>query len=226
MMKLLIIFLILVTGVNTLQAQLKVDIPTEFYRNILRDGDLPENVEGTPYFNKKFTAGEVFIKNNEPFSAMLRYDAFRDNLEMQKGDEFTSLLKRDYIYAKIGKETVKIFNYINDRDETREGYFTQLTHGKTLLLKKKKKVFKPAEASSSTYKKDSPPRLIDEIDYYLIIDNSIAEKIRLKKKSVLKALRAYPEAVKITQQRKMKLSSEEEVIQLIQLLSIGNNNTK
>jgi hypothetical protein len=209
-----------------MQAQLKVDVPTEFYRNILRDGDLPDNVEGSPYFNEDFKSGTVHIKENEPFSAMLRYDAFRDNLEMKKGDKFTSLLKREYISAKIGNEVIKIFEYTNDSNELREGYFTQLNRGKIQLLKMKKKVFKPAKENSSTYKKDSPPRLIDEINYYLTVNNEVAEKIKLRKKSVLSYLSAFPEAKEIAKQREMKLSSENEVIQLIQLLNTNSGEAK
>jgi hypothetical protein len=90
----------------------------------------------------------------------------------------------------------------------------------------KKKVFKPAKENSSTYKKDSPPRLIDEINYYLTVNNEVAEKIKLRKKSVLSYLSAFPEAKEIAKQREMKLSSENEVIQLIQLLNTNSGEAK
>lgn len=213
-------------GFSSVNAQLKVNVPTEFYRNILREGDLPKDVQGSPYFNEEFKSGTVHIKDNAPFSAMLRYDAFRDNLEMKKGDKYTSLLKRDYIYAKIGNEVIQIFNYINNRDELREGYFTKLTQGKVQLLKMKKKVFKPGQSNSSTYKKDSPPRLIDEVNYYLVVNNKPAQKVKLRKNSILKSLSAFPETKAIVKQREMKLSSENEVIQLIQLVNNRMDTTK
>lgn len=223
-----LLLITLVSGAYQLNAQLKVDVPTEFYRNILRDGDLPANVQGTPYFEEEFKPGKIYIKDSEPFSAMIRYDAYRDNLEMKDGDKNTSLLKRDYITAAIANEKIKIFKYKTDSEDIREGYFYQLTDGNLKLLKRKRKIFKSEEKNSSTYKKDEPARLVDEVDFYLVSNDYPAQKIKLRKKNVLKALELEDgsEATKIVKQRKMKLSDENEVIQLIQLLNNSTDTSK
>jgi hypothetical protein len=158
---------------------------------------------------------------------MLRYDAYRDNIEMQDNGKTISLLKRDYIRAEINGEKYAIFSFNAENERAKQGYFVQLTSGPLILLKKITKEFKPATETTSTYKREQPPRFADDIEYYLFSSNEeVAKSIKLRKKSILKVLDNEMEASKIIKERKLDLSEENGVIQMITILNSTTNNSK
>ena len=200
-------------------AQVVVELPSEYLNNNTTGGvnTLPPNLEGSPYLKETFQRGMVHIEDNEPYAAMLRYNAYQDEIQIQEGNGVSSLFLRDYIWVELGGETFRIVDY-KTKSGISKGYFVELNQGNTRLLKRYEKVFREAEAASSSYSQDKPPRFDDRIAYYLIQGESPAREIKLRKKDVLEAL-SSKEADSYVKQQKLKLKSEEEVLQLIEVIN-------
>jgi len=149
----------------------------------------------------------------------LRYNAFNDEIEMkEENNQIISLLKRNYIKASLGEKKFGIYSFIKD-NVVKQGYFIELTDAdtnKAILLKRHKKVLLKAQEATSSYKKGSPARLIDEESYYLKIDESPAKLIKLNKKSILPFLKTKSKKVnEFISDNKFKLKKETELITLI-----------
>ena len=72
--------------------------------------------------------------------------------------------------------------------------------------------------ASSSYSQEKPPRFDDDITYYLVQEGEPAKEIKLKKKDIAEILNSE-EAQAYIKENKMKLKSEDEVIQLINHLN-------
>ncbi len=222
MKKVFLVIVLIYSGFTAVaQNPTRVEIPVELYRNQLRDGQLPPDLEGSPYDHEEFIAGTVTVKDSDPVPAMLRYDVYRDNIEMQEGESTVSLLKRDYIIATINQDKFVIAKYMPKNEDVRQGYLIQLNDGPIKLLKRKSKRFLPATETFSTYKAEKPPRFLDQTDYYLLSGEEYAEDIKLRKKNILNAMDNASDASKIVKELDLDLSEENDVIRLLNML---NNN--
>ncbi len=194
-----------------------VDLPSNYIRdNILGNNDLPVDVQGTPYATESFVIGRVSI-NKDSYSSLLRYNAYLDEIQVKEAeDKIISLLKRDYISAKIGNKTYAIHSYKSGKEAIRRGYFVELNEGATKLILRERKEFVKGQQASSAYKNDTPSRLVDKRAYYLQEGDNPAQLIKLSKKSILPLLKAHQdEASAYVSENKLKLKKEAEIIQLL-----------
>lgn len=206
---------------STINSQTRVEVPTEVFRNELRDGTggLPLNYEGSPYLDETFRPGKILMKNSNEYSqGMLRYNAYRDQVELKDGDNFTVILKRPYIEAEILGQNFSIKKYIDEKGTVADAYFIVLNKGKYQLFERITKIFYPPEDNlSSTYKKAKPARFVDQKEYYLSIDNQPAEKIKLRKKAILEKI-DINEAEQILKNNNLKLKNTDEILKFFDLI--------
>lgn len=205
---------------STLTAQTSLDLPSEYLRNNTTGGvndNLPPNLVGSPYLTDDFKRGMVYMENEAPYPAMMRYNAYQDEIQVQGPNGISTLFMRDNIWAELNGETIKIETY-EKGSGTAQGYFFELNKGTTRLLKKHKRVFMESVPASSSYSKEKPPRFDDDITYYLAQEGVPAKEIKLKKKDIAGILDSE-EAQAYIKENKMKLKSEDEVIQLINHLN-------
>ena len=205
---------------SPLSAQTSLDLPTEYLRNNSTGGvnsNLPSNLVGSPYLTDDFRRGMVHMGNETPYPAMMRYNAYQDEIQVQSGEGISTLFMRDNIWAELNGETIRIETY-EKGSGTAQGYFFELNKGATRLLKKHKRVFMEAVPATSSYTQDKPPSFDDDITYYLAQEGVPAKEIKLKKKDVAEILNSK-EAQAYIKENKMKLKSEEEVIELINPLN-------
>tara|TARA_R110002051_G_scaffold644_1_gene3192 strand:+ start:3251 stop:3859 length:609 start_codon:yes stop_codon:yes gene_type:complete len=192
-----------------------IDLPMEYLQNSASGKNMiPDNVIGSPYFNETWTFGTVYI-NETSYNRELRYNAYTDDLEMKEKGEIINLLKRDYIWAKIDKNTYRIEEYAENGNQTKQGYFIELNEGKARLLTKKQKELMAAQAAKSSYQSDKPARFIEEESYYLKVDKGPAIEIKLKEKDILDILDKEDQLKAYIKANKLNLKSQEEVIQLL-----------
>ncbi len=196
-------------------AQVSMELPTSYINNNTYGGvnNLPPNIEGSPYLTDDFVKGTVFIENEKPYTAMMRYNAYQDEIQVQGSDGISSLFKRDYVWAVIGGQTFKIEDY-KSRSGTTKGYFIEMNQGKVRLLKRIVHIFREGQEASSTYSQDIPPRFDQEVTYYLAREGSPAEEVRLRKKDILNYL-GSKEAESFVKENKIRLKTEGEVISLL-----------
>ncbi len=200
-------------------AQVVLELPSEYLNNNTTGGvnTLPPDLEGSPYLKESFQQGMVHIENKEPYAVLLRYNAYQDEMQIQDGNGITSLFPRDYIWVELGGETFRIVDY-QTKSGISKGYFIELNQGSTRLLKRYEKVFREAEAASSSYTQAKPPRFDDRTSYYLIGDSSPAREISLRKKDILEFLDSE-KAESYIKEKKLKLKSEQEVVEFLNVFN-------
>lgn len=207
--------------------QVQVEIPAAYVQNnVIGKNGLPNNVVGSPYLVEEFNFGSVLIKGSESYKALMRYNAYRDEIEMKNSDNtIIALMKRDYIQAKFNDELYAIRSYKDGRDRARQGYFIVLAKiGDFELLHRKKMLLREGKEAASSYSNDTPPRFDEDFNYFLQYKDGQAEKVRLKKKDVLAVLPAELQdaAADIVKKNKMKLKSVNEVKDLLSQLNQGS----
>lgn len=195
--------------------QTSLELPSAYINNNTYGGvnNLPPDIEGSPYLTDEFIMGTVFIKNENPYSAMMRFNAYQDEIQVKASDGISSLFKREYIWAEIGGQSFKIETY-KDRSGTSRGYFVELNQGKIRLLKRVIREFKMGQPAVSSYSEDTPSRFDQKVTYYLINEGDPAEEVRLRKKDVLGFL-SSKDVDSFVKENKLKLKSESEVIKVL-----------
>lgn len=192
-----------------------LDLPMEYLQNNASGKNLiPDNVDGSPYYDESWTYGTVHI-NETTYQRELRYNAYKDELEMKDKGQILNLMKRGYIWANIGSKTYRIEEYITDGEQTRQGYFIKLNKGTARLLVRKQKELMAAQAAASSYQRDRPARFIDKESYYLKVGERPASEIKLKEKDLLDNLDKEAQLKAYIKANKLKLKTEDEVIQLL-----------
>ena len=205
------------------QTQVQVDLPSNYVQNtVLGKNGLPSNVIGSPYFIETFNYGSVLVEGSESYKALMRYNAYTDEIEMKNSDNtITALMKRDYIKARFNNETYGIYAYDDGKSE-KQGYFLVKSEvGDFVLLQRRKKMLREGKQATSSYSSDTPPSFDDLEKFYLKVGEEVAQPIRLKKKDILNAL---PSAMKskaetYVKENKTKLKTEMEVVNLLNHLA-------
>lgn len=178
------------------------------------------NVAGSPYLNEEFQFGKVLIREESKLEGKLRYNAFNSEIELQKNDyEFSAILKRTYISAKIGDQFYKIYAYLDANSNQRTAYFINKNEGEIKLLFKPEVKLKSARPASTNYDRDVPPTFIDISSYYIVIGDNPAKKIRLKKRDILDELVNVQGVKEFIQKESLKLNKEKDVIKLLNYLN-------
>lgn len=176
--------------------------------------------QGSPYFNENFTYGQIFTNGEVSTTGNLRYNAVYSEIELQKGEnEYSAVLKRNYISAKINNQLYKLFPYIDENnDNERVGYFVPLNQGDVKLLHKPEKKLRRGKAGSTNYDRTVPPRFIDISSYYIQKGEKPAEKIYLRKKYFYDQL--GKERIKdFIQKNNLRLNKEEDAIKLMEYIN-------
>ncbi|MEY8782054.1 hypothetical protein AB9K32_16590 [Allomuricauda sp. XS_ASV26] len=179
----------------------------------------PTNVEaeGSPYFDDKFKYGQILLNGEPKTTGNLRYNAVNSEIELQKGEkEYTAVLKRNYISARISNRLYKLFPYFdNSNDEsTRIGYFVPLNEGEVKLLYKPEKKLRRGRTGTTSYDRTTPPRFIDISSYYIKKGENPAEKIYLRKGSFYNLL-DKDKIKEFVKANNLKLSKEKDALKLM-----------
>ena len=110
-----------------------------------------EDIEGTVYLNEQFVQGKVFYNDAVYESFMLRYDAYNDEVEIQRGssNNLEALHKSFAISCEILGDRFRYMEYLGKKQESRKGYLVVLVEGQSYsLYKRYAKIFKEASKVS------------------------------------------------------------------------------
>lgn len=193
-----------------------IHLPVDYLRNeLLGNNNLPDNVVGSQYFIQEFLPGKVVVNDSISYNAMLRYNAYSDEIEMQKDGKISGLFKRPYLSAIINNDNFTIQNFQTDAGQ-KVGYFQTLVTGPVSLYAKKTKLYSPGKKATSTYTKDVPPTFTDEIDYFILNTNELVlQKIKLKTKSIIELLGEDVKLKKFAKENEIEIKKENDLIKLI-----------
>jgi len=185
----------------------------------------PSNIkaEGSPYFDEKFKWGQILINGKVKSTGNLRYNAANSEIEIQKGEEeYSAVLKRNYISAIISDKLYKLLPYLDEsnNETTRIGYFVSLNKGKVKLLYKPEKKLRRGRTGATNYDRTVPPRFIDISSYYIQKGDEPAIKIYLRKKYFYQIL-GKEDIKDFVKDNNLRLNKEEDAIKAINYYNEG-----
>ncbi|WP_394747299.1 hypothetical protein [Spongiimicrobium salis] len=175
-----------------------------------------EKASGSPFVNETFLPGRVIVSGEVKAEGLLRYNAYRSEIEVKEGNDSSySLLKRSYIYAEIKGKTYRIFRFM-DGEVEKTSYFNPLNKGEVQLLFRPRIKLKRGRAAATTYDRNIPPKYITINSYFVKKGDKAAERVRLSKKDILKYLSDKSSEVKsYIADNKIKLKKEEDYIKVL-----------
>lgn len=201
-----------------------VELPVDYVRRKNQvENPNPEVVQGSKYLNENFQNGKV-IFNNKEVNTQLRYNLLIDEFELKSNtdQEVVSIVPIKDIRIEIGSTDFALQSYIDQNEKIAIRYFEILNRGPIQLMKRNVVEYNEAEPAVNSYSQDKPAEYVASADFYLSKGDQPAEKLRrLRKKYVLNFIDA-DEAKKYVKENKLKLKSEEEIIELLDFL----NNSK
>lgn len=196
----------------------KLELPGEYIRQRVLGNNVPNNVQGSPYYNESFLLGKVYTNNdNDFFETELRYDAYNDEMQMRQSGKIIALLKFEKSKIEISNEVYEAHSYTDEDDSNGLRYFINLTKPENttkLLLSKSKKFVQGIKAENS-YTTDKPPMFLDETSYFLLKDNTISP-VKLSKKKFLNFLEDKEKQIDTyISQKKLNFKNDEDFIDII-----------
>ncbi|WP_299884586.1 hypothetical protein [uncultured Lacinutrix sp.] len=185
------------------------------------------NVKGSPYLNDTFTAATIKPLNK---TYLVRYNAVDDEMEVQQNSKLLILNNnvKDYviIYNNTGK-TLKVFENFKNK---KNGFYVVLKETPNIsLYRKDKKVYVKGKQSSHASLPDSPNEYKSSDSKYYIKINSLGESVRNIPKNKKKFAALFPkdsqkEIITMLKKNKIKLSRENDLIKLMDLINNYTNN--
>ncbi len=191
-MKRVCFFILLFVLTNSLNAQTMLNGLMDSYRfTKMKDGIYTRynlkmsEIQGTPYLDEEFITGIIITHDGVTYENIpLRYNAYSDDLEFQKGEDIYNIDPKTIIRkAEFGGAVFGCMKY-DSFGKTQNGLFEMLTEGKATLLVKytvkfleKEKVQAFADPKPARF--DTPKK-----EYYMVIDGAPA-KLFTNKKSLL-----------------------------------------
>ena len=136
-----------------------------------------KKIKDSPYFVTSFSKGSIKHKDEIIWKTLyLRYNAFSDEIEIgnspsqEKAKE--AVLKRNDIICHIGEKTYLYLPFINKAGKNTLGYLLPFFENKSIqLFKRKQKKILEETIPRTSLERGFPPRFVEEIQYYLSIEN-------------------------------------------------------
>ena len=184
-------------------------------------------IDGSPYMNEIFKKGKTIINGKHTSDALMRYDAYRDAIEIKnENDVARTLLRRSNIVADIDGTIYMVREY-RESGENKLGYFNPLNEGYARLLKKPKKIFVQAENPENGYDTFKPAKYQDISMYYMQKGDEPAIETKLSKRKILSFLDDSSEILKqYIKKNELNMQSESDIIQLINYYNTQEINKK
>jgi hypothetical protein len=195
----------------------KLELPGEYIRQRVLGNKVPDNVQGSPYYNESFLRGKVYTNNNEFFETELRYDAYNDEMQMLQNGNIIALLKFEKSKIEISNEVYEAHSYTDDDGSSDIRYFINLTkpENTTKLLLCKSKKFVEGSKAQNSYTTDKPPMFRDDPSYLILKDNTISP-VKLSKKKFLNFLEDKEKQIdNYISQKELNFKNEEDFVDVI-----------
>lgn len=209
---------------NNLFGQL-MNIPT-IGNEVLRETRYSD-VEGSPYLFSEWKTGVIFDNAGREYpNRLIKYDEYKDQLELNQDGSVLllnsglypkfsiSFLKEgsDKFFTKVFKTGYKVEGYKPSQ------YFEVLYEGSSIFLKKAK-INYIDETVNSYGTSTRIKRFTTDTRYFIIDSSGTSTEIKLKKSSLLEALKQdRVKAEKYIDGNKVKVKSEQDVIEILSSL--------
>lgn len=153
--------------------------------------DLNNEIEGSQYFDETFYASEILYKGSKYNKiVLLRYNAYLDEVELQKNEDIILLNKVPSTVFIINKKKYSFKGFKNREGNVENGYLIELYKNKDLTLYKQEKIkFREAKVARTSLTTTTPAKLVDFINYFVQIgENQIPVRLKNNKNALIKVL--------------------------------------
>lgn len=146
----------------------------QFLKGIKKNEDPSDNIKGTPYLNGDFQQAKLIFPKNKPLQSMVRYNVAKEEMQIKIDEDGYRILHPDVV-VEINNVPYKMM-YYRGEDKTMDliGYFAMLSptmEDGVQLLSKNRKFVRRGRAAAAM-QKATPPKYVDQDDFYLKFGNS------------------------------------------------------
>ncbi len=175
-----------------------------------------DKIKGSPYLSEEFSTGRILLKGEVRGTYSLRYNIYKDEIEVTYENSIGSLLKADYVDIELDGKIFKIFNYYNN-DRIEKGYFIVLNDGeKCKLLLKKNILYVPYRKATTPLETDQKARFEQFDNYYMKMGSEAPVKLKLKKNQLLDILSDKKKEIKdFIKKEKIDLKNQKDLESVI-----------
>ncbi|AZA81917.1 hypothetical protein C1637_04920 [Chryseobacterium lactis] len=175
-----------------------------------------DEIAGTPYYGKGYNPAK-FSGTEE--TALVRYNAFTDEVEVQKDDK-TFVLPKNGTFNKITFTNSKEIIVKLDTGDDLSGYFFEIVDGKYGLYKKIRTKFIDAAPAANSYATDRPAsfKSLDPV-YYIKTPNGFVKNTKATKDIIKGLPERKNELETYFNANKTRLDKQEDLIKLINFLN-------
>jgi len=223
LMKRVCFFILLFVLTNSLKSQTMLNGLMDNYRfkkmseggYILNDLKMSD-IQGTPYLNKEFSSGKIFTPEGTIYeNILLRYNAYSDDLEFQKGEDTYNIDPKTIIRrAEFGGTVFGCMKY-DYFDKIQNGLFEILTEGKATLLVKYTIKFLEKEKAQA-FVDPKPARFEAPKKEYYIALSDLPAKLITNKKSLLELFgNRKDEMESYISKNKLSIRADDELTKII-----------
>lgn len=193
-----------------------------------------EGVKGTTFLTKDWQEGSFQVKGKDEFGQELpiQIDLEKQLLYFRMKNGFMGSIPANKLNAfqlKTGADQFRLFRVYPESDiegsnGKREKFYEVLFHGSFTLLKRHYKRFQEANYKSAYATGKPYDEYIDESDLWLQESGQPFFKVKLKRKSIEKALPNYAAQVqKVIKSERLAMQQETDLIRLLEVLSSSGN---
>ena len=194
-----------------------VRMPDKFYT---KDTELI----GSPYINKVFMVARV---GNIKGTALMRYNAYNDEMEFINDSNDTLVLLKNKTYENIvfaGRETKYLLvDYTNKDGQSVNGYLINLVDKNGYSLYKKQRMnYSPERPAKNTYEKTMSANFsLDKDVFYFKHNEDAIIEFPSNRKGLIKLYPEKKEAIEtFIKENKISFGKEEDLIKLVNFLAV------
>lgn len=197
------------------QLQSNSSATTDFYSQYMvnkRSTDAYDDIEGSPYLNSKFLAGDIHYPQKNYSNINLRYNIYKDEFEFSKNNNSYVLSNADKI-TFLNVDNNK-WVYLELPDLELSGFYNSIGNYDDAVLLKKYNVKYISERPAQSYKPYQKATFSEpEISYYLLFNKTkVVELYLSKRKSPKKLSDKKSELKKFLKESDNDLSTEYELV--------------
>jgi hypothetical protein len=170
-----------------------------------------EQIEGSPYFNKEFLEGKLFLIDGAMYQIPLRYNIFESSMEYKRNDTVLFVADKKVKSSIIGLDTFirskfKIGNNIQNT------YFQVMVNGNFKLLKRNQIQFCEREPNIgyNTPKPERFEKMADE--YFLLSSDSVAQRFLNEKDFKKRFPELFEKIAPYIMEKKLKFTREKDLL--------------
>ena len=173
-----------------------------------------EDIKGSPYLNKNFTKGKLYINDSLIEENYFRYNIYSDEIEINENGQLFGLLKIPQTKLILDEKVIALKNFENNKS-----YFLVIYDQNNItLIQRKRCKLTPAQKASTPNQMDRAAKFTIYEDYYIKMNkNESFRELKLNKKSILKALYDKKKQIQaFLKNEEIDLDNESDVLRVLE----------